>query len=285
MPPSSHCCLHPALCALIHRRAHRWVNVGGAGGSQKPSRHGKWACTCRYCGKRRRDGWARRREGLGWRTPRVRFHSQAPLWRGKEDLNNLLDFPCQIISNKYAVSNEVKRQRQKDVKFVQYLDWDHVWHIRESSLQETNKEKDSLRVGAWVSRNCSSTSWKTGSVAAEREPDDTEPFSSTTSDSPHLCKQMCNRQSLSAKLRKCSYLACFFGFTVDLHTRWKSTVYTHLKLLTKSYTQRLGMRQLQINNIRDWYVQTTDGYCDFESKYKLKNKTLFTHYLEIHTML
>ncbi|TNN71275.1 hypothetical protein EYF80_018477 [Liparis tanakae] len=32
------------------------------------------------------------------------------------------------------------------------------------------------------------TSWKRGSVAAEREPDDTEPFSSTTSDSPHLCR-------------------------------------------------------------------------------------------------
>lgn len=42
-------------------------------------------------------------------------------------------------------------------------------------------------MGAWVSRNCSSTSWKTGRVAAESEPDDTEPFSSTTSDSPHLC--------------------------------------------------------------------------------------------------
>lgn len=228
MPPSWHCCLHPALCALIHQRAHRWVNVGGAGGSQKPSRHGKWACTCRYCGKRRRDGWARRREGLGWRTPRVRFHSQAPLWRGKEDLNNLLaDFPCQIISNKYAMSNEVKRQRQRDVKFVQYLDWDHVWHIRESSLQETNKKKDSLRVGAWVSRNCSSTSWKTGSVAADREPDDTEPFSSTTSDSPHLCKQMCNRQSLSAKFRKMFLLSMFLWiYSKSTHTLKVNCVYT-----------------------------------------------------------
>lgn len=149
MPPSSHCCLHPALCALIHRRAHRWVNVGGAGGSQKPSRHGKWACTCRYCGKRHRDGWARRREGLGWRTPRVRFHSQAPLWRGKEDLNNLLDFPCQIISNKYAVSNEVKRQRQKDVKFVQYLDWDHVWHQR--IIAARNKQRERLTQGGGLS--------------------------------------------------------------------------------------------------------------------------------------
>lgn len=39
-----------------------------------------------------------------------------------------------------------------------------------------------------MSRNCSRTSWKTGRVAAEREPEDTEPFSSTTSDSPHLCE-------------------------------------------------------------------------------------------------
>lgn len=49
--------------------------------------------------------------------------------------------------------------------------------------------RDSLSVGAWVSRNCSSTSWKTGRVAVEREPDDTEPFSSTTSESPHLCSR------------------------------------------------------------------------------------------------
>lgn len=43
---------------------------------------------------------------------------------------------------------------------------------------------DSLRMGACVSRNWRRTSWKTGMVAAERDPEDTEPFSSTTSDSP-----------------------------------------------------------------------------------------------------
>lgn len=42
-----------------------------------------------------------------------------------------------------------------------------------------------LSIGAWVSRNCMRTSWKTGALAAEREPDEMEPFSSTTSESPH----------------------------------------------------------------------------------------------------
>lgn len=87
---------------------------------------------------------------------------------------------------------------------------------------------------------------------------------------------------------KCSYLACFFGFTVNLHTRWKSTVYTHLKLLTKSYTQNIKIRDATTTNKQHQRLicsDTTDGYRDFESKYKLKNKTLFTHYLEIHAML
>lgn len=83
MPHSCHCCLPPAPCALIHRRARRWGSAGAAGGSQKPGHLGKWACTCRCCGKRHRDGWARRRAGPDWRTPLVHFHSRAPLQRGE----------------------------------------------------------------------------------------------------------------------------------------------------------------------------------------------------------
>ena len=97
VPRSCRCLLPPAPCALIHRRARRWGSAGAAGGSQKLGHRGKSACTCRCCGKRRRDGWARRRAGPGWRTPPARFHSQAPLQRWREDLNNSMrGSPSQI---------------------------------------------------------------------------------------------------------------------------------------------------------------------------------------------
>lgn len=108
MPPSCHRRLPPAPCALTHLRAHRWGSAGVAGGSQRPSPRGRWECTCRCCGKRRRGEWAHRRARQGWRTPRVRFHFQAPLWREREGLNNLLTSFCgSIIYNKYAPGDEM----------------------------------------------------------------------------------------------------------------------------------------------------------------------------------
>lgn len=92
---------------------------------------------------------------------------------GKEDLNNL------ILPDKTFRVNMCGEVMKSDTGTKEsFRDKPHMKHFGMNSLS----------VGAWVSRNCSRTSWKTGNVAAESEPDDTEPFSSTTSDSPHLCK-------------------------------------------------------------------------------------------------
>lgn len=50
------------------------------------------------------------------------------------------------------------------------------------------------------------TSWKTGVLAAEREPEEMEPFSSTTSESPHLCRERHEYRLLPGGEIQCSPL-------------------------------------------------------------------------------